>query len=127
MNDLIAITNEESTTTIYMDCFGATGYMVELFKHKDYYVAHHLASSHILGSLLELEEFKVTLKHLYSWCKYLLEVNQEIRLSLLANKRKYNTVDISSSPSPTVTPQWSPILIPLNIFFTPSKKRRRGS
>lgn len=126
LNDLIAITNEKSTSSIYMDWFGDTGYMVELFKHEDYYIAHHLASLHIPSSLLELEEFKITLKHLHSWSKHLVKVGKEIRLSLLANKRKFDTVEISSSPSPTVTPQRSPSLLPLDIFFTPSNKRQRN-
>jgi len=41
LNDLISLTKDATKECIYMDWSGPTGYMVELFKFEDVYVAHH--------------------------------------------------------------------------------------
>lgn len=124
LNDSILLTKDLSQGCIFMDWFGPTGYMVELFKYKNCHVAYHISSLHLPTTLLELDDFRETVKHLYKWKTKLVEVSRGMKLALLKDKRKYETITISTSTTPTTSPNRSPPLLPIDIFFTPSKNKK---
>lgn len=88
LNDIIGTTKDNSNSNIYIDWWGTSGYMVELFKYKNCFVAHHISSLHIPISLLELDEFRSTVKYLYKWRGQLIKSSHEIKLALFKDKRK---------------------------------------
>ncbi|CAO3674767.1 unnamed protein product [Rhizopus stolonifer] len=123
LDDIIGITKDKCISNIYMDWWGTSGYIIQLFKQKDYFVAQYISSIHIPSSLLELDDFRTTFKYLFKWRCHLMKSSKKIRLALFQNKRKYETITISSPISPIVSPPRSPSLLPIDVFFTPSKKR----
>lgn len=62
LNDNVEITKDVQVSNIYMDWWGTSGYMIQLFKQEEYFFAQHISSLHIPTSLLELNDFKTTLR-----------------------------------------------------------------
>lgn len=97
-----------------------SGYMVQLYKYQGTYIAHHVASLHILLALMELDDFRYTLKYLYKWHQHLIKISRQIKLALFSIKRRYETIDISGPqlllPAVSVVP--SLLLLPPLIFST---------
>ncbi|KAL7320067.1 hypothetical protein PS15m_003136 [Mucor circinelloides] len=107
-----------------MEWSGPTGYMAELFKFEDVYVAHHIAPLHLPLSLIELDDFRSDLMLLYKWRDHLTKCSQIAKLGLIRNKRKYDTISISSPTTPNTSPNRSPPLLPVDIYFSPSKTKK---
>lgn len=76
LNEIITITKNKYNSSIYMDWWETSGYMIELVKQEDYFIAHHISSLHIPNSLIELGEFKNTLKYLFKWFYHLKKNKQ---------------------------------------------------
>ncbi|KAG1457229.1 hypothetical protein G6F46_007358 [Rhizopus delemar] len=109
----------------YMDWRGRIGYMVQLFFFQGVVVAHQVDSLYIPKLLLELDNFRSTLKRLYTWKEKKIKISNEIRLAAFEEQRKYMAADISTShceivyspprpPKPMITP-----------FFTPTRPNKR--
>ncbi|KAG1048094.1 hypothetical protein G6F43_009495 [Rhizopus delemar] len=109
----------------YMDWRGRIGYMVQLFFFQGVVVAHQVDSLYIPKLLLELDNFRSTLKRLYTWKEKKIKISNEIRLAAFEEQRKYMAADISTSHceivySPPRPPK--PIITP---FFTPTIPNKR--
>lgn len=124
LNGFISLTKDATRGCVYMDWSGQVGYMVELFKFEDVYVAHHIAPLHLPLSLIELDEFRSDLTLLYKWRNYLAESSQIAKLGLVQSKRKYDTISISSPTTPNISPNRSPLLLPVDVYFSPSKTKK---
>lgn len=83
LNDVIGITKDKCVSNAYMDWQETSGYMVQLYKQKNYFVTHHIFSMHIPSSLLELDYFRTTLKYLYKWRCQLLKSSQSRRTTIV--------------------------------------------
>lgn len=46
LNDIIGITKDKSVDSIYMDWWDTSGYVIQLFKEKDHFVAQYISSVH---------------------------------------------------------------------------------
>ncbi|KAI9252720.1 hypothetical protein EDC94DRAFT_525624, partial [Helicostylum pulchrum] len=53
---------------------------------------------HIPSTFLELDAFRSTQKYLFKWRQEMICSRQKISLALFKNKRKYETLFVSSSP-----------------------------
>ncbi|KAI8084081.1 uncharacterized protein B0P05DRAFT_445455, partial [Gilbertella persicaria] len=67
LKGITGITKDHCISNIYMNWWDTNGYIIQLFKQKDYFVAQCISSMHIPSSLLELDDFRTTLKHLLKW------------------------------------------------------------
>ncbi|CAO3662931.1 unnamed protein product [Rhizopus microsporus] len=65
----------------YMDWKGRIGYMAQLFFFQDVVVAHQVDSLYTPKLLLELDNFRSTLKRLYTWKEKKIKISNEIRLA----------------------------------------------
>lgn len=109
-----------------MDWSGPLGYMVGLFKFQDVYVVHYIAPLHLPLSLIELDEFRSDLTFLYKWRNYLTESSQLAKLRLVQSKKKYDAISISSPTTPNISPNRSPLLLPVDVYFSPSKTEKKA-
>ncbi|KAG1052339.1 hypothetical protein G6F43_005512 [Rhizopus delemar] len=108
----------------YMDWRGRIGYMAQLFFFQGVVVAH-LDSLYIPKLLLELDNFRTTLKRLYAWKEKKIRISNEIRLAAFEEQRKYMAADVSTSHceivySPPRSPK--PMTTP---FFSPTRPNKR--
>ncbi|KAG0757608.1 hypothetical protein G6F62_007207 [Rhizopus arrhizus] len=109
----------------YMDWRGRIGYMAQLFFFQGVVVAHQIDSLYIPKLLLELDNFRSTLKRLYTWKEKKIKISNEIRLAAFEEQRKYMAADISTSHCKTV---YSPPRSPkprITPFFTPTRPNKR--
>ncbi|EIE78924.1 hypothetical protein RO3G_03629 [Rhizopus delemar RA 99-880] len=101
LDDLIAKTNADDMYLIYMDFWGVDGYIAGLKRFENINVADHISSVRLPISLVELEDFRTTVKHLYQWRQHVLNQSRKIALGVYKEKHKYEVVDISRPSTPT--------------------------
>lgn len=78
-----------------MEFWGVDGYISGLKRFKNVYLIDQITPIHLPISIVELEEFRSTIKHLYRWRQHVLHHSRKIALGVFKEKRKYETVDIS--------------------------------
>ncbi|CEP13064.1 hypothetical protein, partial, partial [Parasitella parasitica] len=106
LNDLRAKASADDMFIIYMDFWGADGYIVGLTLFENVHLADQISSVHMPVSLIELEDFRSTLKYMYKWRQNILHQSRKVALGVFKEKRKYETVDISrSSTSVCLSPE----------------------
>ncbi|KAG1151367.1 hypothetical protein G6F37_008644 [Rhizopus arrhizus] len=66
LNDLIARTNADDIYLIYMDFWGTDGYVAGLKLFENVHLVHQIGSIHFPVSLIELKDFRATIKLLYT-------------------------------------------------------------
>ncbi|KAG1049824.1 hypothetical protein G6F43_007869 [Rhizopus delemar] len=88
LDDLIAKTNADDMYLIYMDFWGVDGYIAGLKRFENINVADHISSVRLPISLVELEDFRTTVKHLYQWRQHVL--NQSRKIALGVYREKHN-------------------------------------
>ncbi|CEP11284.1 hypothetical protein [Parasitella parasitica] len=72
LTDLRAKASADDMFIIYMDFWGADGYIVGLTLFENVHLADQISSVHMPVSLIELEDFRSTLKYLYKWRQNIL-------------------------------------------------------
>ncbi|KAI8053571.1 hypothetical protein BDF21DRAFT_169170 [Thamnidium elegans] len=125
LNDLIAKTNADDIYLIYMDFWGADGYVAGLKLFENVHLVHQISSIHLPINLIELEDFRATIKLLYQWRQHILYQSQRLALGVFKEKRKYETFDISRPSTPIcLSPERVPPREPLYMYYPPSKNKR---
>lgn len=65
LNDLIVKTNADDIYLIYMDFWGNNGYITGMKLFENVYLVDQISSIHLPVNLIELEDFRPTIKYLY--------------------------------------------------------------
>ncbi|CEP13431.1 hypothetical protein, partial, partial [Parasitella parasitica] len=126
LNDLRAKASADDMFIINMDFWGADGYIVGLTLFENVHLADQISSVHMPVSLIELEDFRSTLKYMYKWRQNILHQSRKVALGVFKEKRKYETVDISrSSTSVCLSPERTTSEEPLYMYYSPSKKQKK--
>ncbi|KAG0163098.1 hypothetical protein DFQ30_000739 [Apophysomyces sp. BC1015] len=124
-NNIYNITKKELDIQ-YMDWRGRIGYMVQLFYFQGVIVAHQFDSLYIPKMLLELDDFRSTLKCLYAWKVTKIKISNEVRLAAFEEQRRYMTADVSTLCCNEIVhspPRSSrPVVRP---FFSPTRTTKR--
>ncbi|KAI8983788.1 hypothetical protein BDB01DRAFT_850445 [Pilobolus umbonatus] len=125
LNDLIAKTNADDIYLIYMDFWGNDGYIAGMKLFENVHLVDQISSIHLPGNLIELEDFRSTIKYLYRWRQHILQHSRNLALGIFKEKRKYETVDISRPSTPIcLSPERVPARKPLNMYYSPSKNKK---
>ncbi|CEP14842.1 hypothetical protein [Parasitella parasitica] len=120
LNDLRAKASADDMFIIYMDFWGADGYIVGLTLFENVHLADQISSVHMPVSLIELEDFRSTLKYMYKWRQNILHQSRKVALGVFKEKRKYETVDISrSSIFACLSPERITSEEPLYMYYSP--------
>ncbi|KAI8637279.1 hypothetical protein BD408DRAFT_447745 [Parasitella parasitica] len=78
LNDLMAKTNADDIYLIYMDFWGADGYVAGLKLFENVHLVHQISSIHLPVNLIELKDFRATIKLLYQWRQHILHQSQRL-------------------------------------------------
>ena len=125
LNDLRAKTNADDIDLIYMEFWGVDGYISGLKHFEDVNLVDQISPIHLPVSLVELEDFRATIKYLYKWRQHILHQSRKLALGVFKEKRKYETVDISRPSTPIcLSPGRMPTSEPLNMYYFPSKSKK---
>lgn len=114
---------------IYMDFWGNDGYIAGMKFFENVHLVDQISSIHLPVNLIELEDFRSTVKYLYQWREHIIFLSQKLALGVFREKRKYETVDVSRPSTPVCrTPERSPAPEPLNMYYSPHRtKKTRGN
>ncbi|KAI8885209.1 hypothetical protein K501DRAFT_180462, partial [Backusella circina FSU 941] len=128
LNDLIAKTNVNDIYLIYMSFWGTDGYIAGLKLFENVHLVDQISSIHLPANLVELEDFRSTIKQLYQWRQHVLHQSQKLALGVFKERRKYESIDIIRPSTPLcLIPERVPAGEPLNMHFSPSKiKKTKG-
>jgi hypothetical protein len=120
------ITKKSTSNILYMDWKGRQGYLAQIFRFKDVMVSQYVDSLYIPKELMELDDFRITLRYLYLWRDNMIKLSNETKLAAYKENRKFIVSDVSTSHKSFVSPPRSPSQRPLiTPFFTPTNKRTR--
>lgn len=89
------------------------------------HLVDQISSIHLPANLIELEDFRPTIKYLYRWRQHILHQSRKLALGVFKEKRKYETVDISHPSTPIcLSPERVPAREPLNMYYSPNKNKK---
>lgn len=124
LNDIHLMTLDNDITITYMDFSGRNGYISQIFKVNDYFVAHEVGKVVMIKSALELEILRDTTINLFKWKQSLVNNSNIISLAYINQCNKYTLSDISNNLDGNVTPPRT--VKPAKIFLSPSKDGKRS-
>ncbi|KAI9365748.1 hypothetical protein BD770DRAFT_312550, partial [Pilaira anomala] len=120
LNDMIAKTNVDDIYLIYMDFWGNDGYIAGMKLFENVHLVDQISSIHFPVHLIELEDFRSTIKYLYQWRQHILHQSRKLTLGVFKEKRKYETVDVSRPSTPIcLSSERVPVSEPLNMYYSP--------
>jgi hypothetical protein len=123
--DMIAKTNIDDIYLIYMDFWGNDGYIAGMKLFENVHLVDQISSIHLPVHLIELEDFRSTIKYLYQWRQHILHQSRKLALGVFKEKRKYETVEISRPSTPVcLSPERVPVSEPLNMYYSPNKNKK---
>lgn len=125
LNDLAAKTNADDTYLIYMEFWGVDGYITGLKRFENANFVDQISSIHLPVNLIELEDFRATIKYLYQRRRHILHQSRRLALGAFKEKRKYETVVISRPSTPICLSPRVPASEPLNIYYSSPVKAKK--
>lgn len=125
LNDLNAKINGNDIYLVYMDFWGTDGYISGLKLFQNAYLVDQINTIHLPIDLIELEDFRSSLKYLFQWREHILHQSRRLALGVFKEKRKYESVDISRPSSPRCrTPERESSTKPLDMYFSPQRNKK---
>ncbi|KAI8642005.1 hypothetical protein BD408DRAFT_443839 [Parasitella parasitica] len=112
----------------YFDFEGRNGYLVDLFTHRNCFIAYKVGSFYIPKRLVDLDKFRNSLITLSNWKESTINVSSQVIRSLGRNGDKYALADVAidlfeEDPSTPLRP--SVKFISLHLSPTNGSKRTR--
>ncbi|KAI7887742.1 uncharacterized protein EV154DRAFT_520189 [Mucor mucedo] len=108
-----------------MDFWGNDGYIAGMKLFENVHLVDKISSIHLPVHLIELEDFRSTIKYLHQWRQRILHQCQKLALGVFKEKREYETVEISRPSTPVcLSPERVPVSEPLNMYYSPSKNKK---
>lgn len=125
MDDLIVKTNTDDIYLIYLDFWSNDGYIAGLKLFENVHLVDQISSIHLPANLVELEDFRSTIKYLYRWRQHILYQSQKLALGVFKEKRKYEAVEISRPSTPVrLSPERVLAREPLNMYYSPKRNKK---
>jgi hypothetical protein len=122
LNEIHMITKDDDDSIFYMDFAGRNGYIAQVFRLGDVFIAHKIDYIYFPKSLFELDDVKRIIKLLLKWKVQCLKTHYKLATALLKEERRYSQVEYSNGLHRQITPE--NLLKPIDVFFTPSKGKR---
>lgn len=130
LNDLSAKCKDNDIYLVYMDWWGVDGYIAGISRYNDINIVDQIATLHIPVDCIEIDDFRDTVRYLYRLREHILKQSQIVALSIFKEKRKYAAVETSTPSTPSTpichSPERSPVSLPLDIYYSPSKRNKTG-
>lgn len=99
--------------------------MYHLKKIDCIYVASKFADVNLLSDLIDISDFRETVKNLFVWKQAMIDMNNTIKLSLIRHKRNIALVDLTHDQD--FEERSSKHIKPMSIIFSPTNQLKSKS
>ncbi|KAG1456394.1 hypothetical protein G6F46_007640 [Rhizopus delemar] len=125
LNNIHLFTENTDHQLIYFDFAGKSTYMIQLYRYENCIVGHKIGNFSLISSLVELEQLRKSVKNLYAWREFVVNLGNTLALSRVNQSYKYNMIEVSDYASTTPVRSPKRKVDPINVFFTPSNQSKR--
>ncbi|ORE05473.1 hypothetical protein BCV72DRAFT_330987 [Rhizopus microsporus var. microsporus] len=115
LNHINLMTGATDKVILYYDSVGGHSYLAQLFECGGIYVCQKLQSITIPRNMLELEIFRLLLKHMFIWKAHMINLGNNII--------QFRLADVSGTTSPPCSP--SPNVQAAKVYLSPSNANKR--
>ncbi|KAJ2955007.1 hypothetical protein NQZ79_g8912 [Umbelopsis isabellina] len=122
LNEMHLLTRNSDIGICYMDFAGRHGYIAEVFRYEDFFVAYKIAPVHVAKSMFEVAEMNKCIGNLLRWKTQILNNQYEVIEATVHEDTKYSQVEYSRDLHRESTPEQQ--IRPINIMFTPTKGKK---
>ncbi|CEG78641.1 hypothetical protein RMATCC62417_13217 [Rhizopus microsporus] len=117
------MTSTTDNTILYYGFVGRHGYLAQSFEYEGAYNMPKLQSIIIPGNMLELELFRLLLKHMFIREAHMINLDNNTALANLNREHQFRLADVSSTTSPPCSPP--PNVQAVKVYLSPSNTNKR--
>lgn len=99
--------------------------MLQLYRYDNCFIGHKVGSFSLIGSLLELENLRKSIKSLYTWRKFAIDIGNILALTHINESYRFDLIELSDNVSSDPVRVSKRVVDHVNVHLSPSNQSKR--